>query len=162
VQHSNVTSMQILLMGPDRATADIDVVPNPLGSSPQGFDDPSHGIRIPRLGAKSLIQVAGLAVQDGYRLIGFELLGAGGQLMRDEDEQSRVSHRLVEAIGAGDEASVKEGLALMAHDFVFYEVVGVELYQDGLVTVRRNGVLFTSAPKQILGFLRTHWKDVVR
>jgi hypothetical protein len=161
VPNSRMTSMQLLLAGPDRDTADVCIVPNPDGRPPYRFDDPLNNIRVPRLGPKSLIHLAALALREGYRLIGFELIDSRGQLVRDEDEQSRISEQLVVAIGKGNEENIREGLALMAHDFLFCEVVGVDLYKKGFISVRRNGVLFTEEPDEVQQFFKAHWTEVV-
>lgn|GEM_PF-2820462 len=157
---SIVPPMQILLRGTDRATAEVDLVANPTGTAPTAFEDVQHGVRIPRLGGKSLARLADLAREHGFRILRYELLSSRGSLITDESIESKLSRQLLDAEDEGGSTAV---LGLLAHDLLDWEISGVELFSPatGTLTVRRNGVVFTRDPDNTEQLLRETWQAVV-
>ena len=155
-----VPPMQILLRGVNRATAEVDLVANPTGTDPDTFEDLPHGVRVPRLGGKSLARLADLAREHGFRILRYELLSSQGRLITDETTESELSRQLLDAEEAGGSTAV---LGLMAHDLLDWEISGVELFSPaaGTLTVRRNGVVFTRNPHNAEQLLRETWPAVV-
>lgn len=143
---------QLVLRGERRRDAKLDLVANDSGKPPLSFEDPEHGVRVPRLGPAALVEIADRARQHGYTVTRFELAGADARLLADSAEESDVSEVLIEALSVRGKDMV---FGLLNHDFRSYLIAGVRLYSDTTrqVTLRRNGVIDGSEDDRLESFV---------
>lgn len=131
---------QLVLRGPERRTAALDLVENERGVPPLAFEDADAGVRVPRIGGAALLRAAARALEIGFTVVRIEFDGQGQLTLRDAGETDEASDsviRVLETLGAAD----AEGF--LDHVYERYIVSGIQVYSSATrsITLRRDGVI---------------------
>jgi len=155
-----MTPRQLLLRGPERTNAELDLVENRTGAPSASFEDLVHGVRVPRFGGASLLKAAARALSLGYQVRKFELVGADRAAIRTVDTEREISDELVDALERSGPTGVQ---GLLRHDYRSYLVCGVEVYSSTtrVVTLRRNGVMVGADDEKLWVFIHAVLEDDV-
>lgn len=158
--YGGMTPRQLLLRGPERTSAELDLVENRTGAPSASFEDITHGIRVPRFGGASLLKAAARALARGYQVRKFELVGADRAAIREIDSERVISDQLVDALERSGPSGVQ---GLLRHDYQSYLVCGVEMYSTTtrVVTLRRNGVMVGADDEKLWVFIHAVLEDDV-
>lgn len=138
--YEDMTPAQLVLRGPERRTAELDLVENMEGAPPSKFDDPASGVRIPRFGGAALLRAAAYGLQHGFTVQRIEFDGAGTVTLADSEEQAEISEEVLHVLQS---AGPSDAQGFLRHVYTSYMVSGVRFYSPSTrtVTLRRDGVL---------------------
>lgn len=138
--HEDMTPAQLVLRGPERSTAALDLVENATGAAPSTFEDPDSGVRIPRFGGAALLRTAAQAMDHGFTVQRIEFDGAGTVTLSDPEEEAEISNEVLQVLRA---AGPSDAQGFLRHVYASYMVSGIRLYSPStrVVTLRRDGVL---------------------
>lgn len=141
--------LQLVLHG-KATTPDFELVPNPVAARPSQFEDANHWV--PRLGSKSLVDLAVASVDAGARVTRVEMLDRRANPVQS-DEAAQVSYSILEAIRS-DQPSRAHRL-LEENSFSVGEVeIAIN---NRRATVARDGIVTTSRPEDLLTLLKRIW-----
>lgn len=155
----NGVMVQQVLMRIDGGAPSFETTDNPGSRAPMSFEDPSHGVRIPRLGSQDILRIAEFAARTGYHLDGFQL-GDSTLTPVGEALGERVSKQLVKRLRRGETAADVDDY--LAAEWPTLAVIGVVLTTPALGTARlqRQGVLSGPSDWSPKEFLTNAWQAV--
>lgn len=147
-----MTPHQLLLRGPEREHASLDLVDNRTGAPPLSFEDIPHNVRVPRFGGGALIQAAARALEGGYQVRKFELIGPDRAQIPDGEAEREISSDLVDALQHHGAHRVQ---GMLRHEYRSYLLCGIQVYSPTTrtITLRRNGVVEGKTDSQLWGFI---------
>lgn len=154
---------QLILRGPERQTAVLDLLASREDASPLAFENIGAGVRVPRFGAAALLDAAVRAKEAGCEPTGIEFHTEESARLREQHEASR---RVLEALTS---SGPERAQGLLRHEFRDRLIIGVRFRSDvtGTIVLRRNGVLVgqdTSALRAfalaVLGMAADHASEV--
>ena len=152
--------LQLLEHATGEGRTALDVIENPEGLRPPWFDDniPDHAV--PRIGTSSILRIAKLLSEQGFRIVRFELYDSRYGMLSDDDADE-ISLQLRSILMAGGVASAN---GFLHTDAAGVNVAGVALHApDGSrATLRRNGVLISLVDSVTTKALQEVWPAVRR
>lgn len=132
-------------------------VSNQEDAHPMSFEDARLGVRVPRLGSDDLIHIARFALNEGFYVDGFVILGRHGSPIDDEQYQI-ISKQLIDDLTAG----ATYASAQFSRRNPGYFIAGIDMTTPDMhsLLVRRLGVIETDAPDIATDFLKSAWRTV--
>lgn len=138
--HGDMTPAQLVLRGPERRTAALDLVENAENALPSTFENIDDGVRIPRFGGAALLKAAARALDLGFTVKRIEFDGQGIPTLRDEGAEDEASQEVLEVLKS---AGPLDAQGLLDHVYENYMVSGIQFYSKATrsVILRRDGVI---------------------
>lgn len=147
-----MTPAQLVLRGPERRTAALDLVVNKEKALPSTFENIDEGVRVPRFGGAALLRAAARALDLGFTVKRIEFDGQGVTTLRDEGSAEEASEEVLEILKT---SGPLEAQGLIDHVYENYLVSGVQFYSEATraVILRRDGVILGKDKSSLWAFV---------